>query len=85
MALITIARVHDMTLAHVVRMNLEASDIPVHLGSEGFASLLGAASAFTAVRVQVPEAFEERARTLYYELMRALESDDPDPEDPADG
>lgn len=74
MALVTIAKMHDVTLAQVVRMKFESEDIPVHLGSEGFATLLGAQSSFGAVRIQVPEAFEGRARTVYHDLMRTLEA-----------
>jgi hypothetical protein len=73
MALITIAKVHDVALAQVVRMKLESEDIPVHLGSEGFATLLGAQSGFSAVRVQVPAHFEDTARRIYAELMEALD------------
>jgi len=76
MALITIAKVHDIALAQVVRMKLEAEDIPVHLGSEGFASLLGAQSSFTAVRVQVPAHFEASARQVYRALMADLGHDE---------
>jgi hypothetical protein len=75
MALVTIARLHDLSLAHLVRMKFESEDIPVHLGSEGFATLLGAQSGFSAVRIQVPVAFEDRARTVYHHLMRTLEAD----------
>lgn len=73
MALITIAKIHDIGLAQVVRMKMESEEIPVHLGSEGFASLLGAQSGFTAVRVMVPEHVEGRARRVYEELMQALD------------
>ncbi|MDT8449612.1 MAG: DUF2007 domain-containing protein [Wenzhouxiangellaceae bacterium] len=72
MALVTIAKLHDIALAQIVRMKFEAEDIPVHLGSEGFAMLLGAQSGFGAVRVQVPDGFEDRARQVYEELMRSL-------------
>jgi hypothetical protein len=75
MALVTIARLHDVSLAQLVRMKFESEDIPVHLGSEGFATLLGAQSGFGAVRIQVPLAFEERARTVYHHLMTTLERD----------
>lgn len=75
MALITIAKVHDIALAQVVRMKLESEEIPVHLGSEGFATLLGAQSGFSAVRVQVPDRFEETARRIYADLMAALEQE----------
>jgi hypothetical protein len=73
MALVTIAKLTDVSLAQIVRMRFEAEEIPVHLGSEGFATLLGAQSGFGAVRVQVPVAFEDRARTVYHHLMRTLE------------
>lgn len=75
MPLITIAKVHDMTLAQLVRIKFESEQIPVHLGSEGFASLLGAETGFSAVRVQVPAAFETRAREVYEELMQRIDSD----------
>ncbi|MGK7295194.1 MAG: hypothetical protein ACNS61_05085 [Candidatus Wenzhouxiangella sp. M2_3B_020] len=75
MALVTIAKLHDPSLAQVVRMKFESEDIPVHLGSEGFATLLGVQSSYSAVRVQVPEAFESRARNVYHALMRTLEID----------
>ncbi|PKL94982.1 MAG: hypothetical protein CVV18_07185 [Gammaproteobacteria bacterium HGW-Gammaproteobacteria-8] len=74
MALITIAKLHDMTLAQLVRMKFEIEDIPVHLGSEGFASLLGAETGFSALRIQVPEAFEARARAVFDELMAQIDS-----------
>lgn len=76
MALITIAKLHDVPLAQMVRMKFESEDIPVHLGSEGFATLLGVQSSYSAIRVQVPEAYETRARKLYSELMRVLEQDE---------
>ena len=75
MALITIAKLHDMTLAQLVRIKFESEEIPVHLGSEGFASLLGAETGFSAVRVQVPAFFETRAREVYEELMERIESE----------
>lgn len=71
-ALVTIAKLHDIALAQVVRMKFESEDIPVHLGSEGFATLLGAQSGFGAVRVQVPDRFEAQARGVYDELMETL-------------
>jgi len=58
MALVTIARLHDFALAQMVRMRFEAEDIPVHLGSEGFATLLG---------VQSRSAFADLMRTLGHE------------------
>jgi len=76
MALITIAKVHDIALAQVVRMKLESEEIPVHLGSEGFASLLGAQSGYSAVRVQVPKHFEDSARKIYADLMEAIEQEE---------
>ena len=76
MALITIAKIHDIPLAQMVRMKFESEEIPVHLGSEGFATLLGVQSSYSAVRVQVPEAYETRARKLYSELMQLLEQDE---------
>lgn len=75
MSLITIAKVHDMTLAQLVRIKFESENIPIHLGCEGFASLLGAETGFSAVRVQVPAAFECRAREVYAALMERIESD----------
>ena len=75
MALVTIAKVHDIALAQVVRMKLESEEIPVHLGSEGFATLLGAQSGFSAVRVQVPDHFEDSARKIYADLMEAIEQE----------
>ncbi|MFN2334711.1 MAG: hypothetical protein ABR550_09845, partial [Wenzhouxiangellaceae bacterium] len=62
-----------VSLAQVVRMKFESEDIPVHLGSEGFATLFGVQSSYSAIRVQVPDAFEERARRLYAELMAVLD------------
>jgi len=76
MALITIAKLHDIPLAQMVRMKFESEDIPVHLGSEGFATLLGVQSSYSAVRVQVPEAYAVRAREVYSELMRVLEQNE---------
>ncbi|MEX2500707.1 MAG: hypothetical protein WD397_17715 [Wenzhouxiangellaceae bacterium] len=76
MALITIAKIHDISLAQMVRMKFESEDIPVHLGSEGFATLLGVQSSYSAVRVQVPAEFEQRARNLYSELMQMLEQEE---------
>lgn len=73
MALVTIAKIHDISLAQVVRMKLESEDIPVHLGSEGFASLLGAQTGFSAVRVMVPDYVETHARQVYEELMQTLD------------
>lgn len=73
MALITIAKMHDIALAQMVRMKFESEEIPVHLGSEGFASLLGVQNSYSAVRVQVPEPYEQRARRVYSELMEVLE------------
>jgi len=72
MPLTTIAKLYDPTLAQLVRMKFESEDIPVHLGSEGFATLYGVQSGFGAVQVQVPERFETRARALYEELMAAI-------------
>lgn len=76
MALVTIAKLHDISLAQMVRMKFESEDIPVHLGSEGFATLLGVQSSYSAVRVQVPGEFEQRARNLYSELMQMLEQEE---------
>lgn len=75
MALITIAKLHDMMLAHLVRIRFEAEDIPVHLGSEGFASLLGAETGFSALAVQVPDRYEARARAVFEDLMRRIEDE----------
>lgn len=72
MALVTIARLHDPSLAQMVRMRFEAEEIPVHLGSEGFATLLGVQSSYSAVRIQVPSSHERRAREAYTELMEML-------------
>ncbi len=72
MSLVTIDKLHDIALAQVVRMKLESEDIPVHLASEGFATLLGVQSSYSAVKVQVPASFEARAREIYDELMRTL-------------
>ena len=76
MALITIAKIHDIALAQMVRMKFESEDIPVHLGSEGFATLLGVQSSYSAVRVQVPEAYEQQARRVYSALMQVLEQEE---------
>jgi len=76
MALVTIAKIHDIALAQMVRMKFESEEIPVHLGSEGFATLLGVQSSYSAVRVQVPEACEQRARRVYSELMQILEQEE---------
>lgn len=76
MALVTIAKIHDIALAQMVRMKFESEDIPVHLGSEGFATLLGVQSSYSAVRVQVPEACEQEARRVYSDLMRVLEQEE---------
>lgn len=75
MSLITIAKLHDMALAQLVRIKFESEEIPIHLGSEGFASLLGAETGFSAVRIQVPAAFEERAREVYDELMERIDAE----------
>jgi len=76
MALVTIAKIHDIALAQMVRMKFEAEDIPVHLGSEGFATLLGVQSSYSAVRVQVPEPYEQRARQVYSALMQVLDQEE---------
>jgi len=76
MALVTIAKLHDIALAQMVRMKFESEDIPVHLGSEGFATLLGVQSSYSAVRVQVPEPYEQQARRIYSELMQILEQEE---------
>lgn len=76
MALVTIAKIHDIALAQMVRMKFESEEIPVHLGSEGFATLLGVQSSYSAVRVQVPEAYEQQARRVYSELMQILEQEE---------
>lgn len=76
MSLVTIAKLHDISLAQMVRMKFESEEIPVHLGSEGFATLLGVQSSYSAVRVQVPAAYEERARRVYSELMQILEQEE---------
>lgn len=75
MALVTIAKLHDIALAQMVRMKFESEDIPVHLGSEGFATLFGVQSSYSAVRVQVPEAYEQRASQVYSALMQLLEQE----------
>jgi len=79
MALVTIARLHDFALAQMVRMRFEAEDIPVHLGSEGFATLLGVQSSYSAVRIQVPGSHETRARSAFADLMRTLGQEAGDP------
>lgn len=71
MALVTIEKISDNVLAQLVRMRLDAEGIPVHLGSEGFASLFGVQGSYSVIRVQVPETFEKRAR----EIVRALLDD----------
>ena len=76
MALVTIAKLHDIALAQMVRMKFESEEIPVHLGSEGFATLLGVQSSYSAVRVQVPESYEQRARRVYSDLMQILEQEE---------
>ncbi len=76
MALVTIAKIHDIALAQMVRMKFESEDIPVHLGSEGFATLLGVQSSYSAVRVQVPDAYEQQARRVYSALMKILEQEE---------
>ncbi len=79
MALVTIEKLNDAALAQVVRMKLDAEGIPVHLGSAGHASLFGAADGYSAIRIQVPETFEARARTIVSELLatlQALQADD---------
>ena len=76
MALVTIAKIHDIALAQMVRMKFESEDIPVHLGSEGFATLLGVQSSYSAVRVQVPDAYEQQARRVYSALMQILEQEE---------
>ncbi len=72
MALKTIDKLYDLSLAQLVRMKLESERIPVHLGSEGFASLFGVQSSYSAVRIQVPEEYERRARSVLDELYAAL-------------
>ncbi|MDT8408560.1 MAG: hypothetical protein RQ741_03055 [Wenzhouxiangellaceae bacterium] len=54
-------------------MKFESEDIPVHLGSEGFATLLGVQSSYSAIRVQVPDSYAARAIEIYQDLMRALD------------
>lgn len=76
MALVTIAKIHDIALAQMVRMKFESEEIPVHLGSEGFATLLGVQSSYSAVRIQVPDAYEQQARRVYSELMQILEQEE---------
>ncbi|HMB40153.1 MAG TPA: hypothetical protein VKO85_13830 [Wenzhouxiangellaceae bacterium] len=76
MALVTIAKIHDIALAQMVRMKFESEEIPVHLGSEGFATLLGVQSSYSAVRIQVPDAYERQARRVYSELMQILEQEE---------
>lgn len=83
MSLVTIDKISDAALAQVVRMRLDAAGIPVHLGSAGHASLFGAADAYSAIRIQVPEKFEARARTLLHELKAALAAEGIDEDDPA--
>ncbi|MEM7054816.1 MAG: hypothetical protein AAF446_09755 [Pseudomonadota bacterium] len=72
MALITIDKLYDLTLAQLVRMKLESENIPVHLGSEGFASLFGVQSSYSSVRVQVPAEYENRARRILAALYDDL-------------
>ena len=72
MALITIDKVYDLTLAQLVRMKLESDNIPVHLGSEGFASLFGVQSSYSSVRIQVPAEYETRARRIVDDLYQDL-------------
>ncbi|MDX1625580.1 MAG: DUF2007 domain-containing protein [Wenzhouxiangellaceae bacterium] len=76
MSLVTIEKIYEQALAQLVRMRLESEGIPVHLGSEGFASLFGVQSAYSAIRVQVPESEAERARAVVAELKRELDADD---------
>ena len=74
MSLVTLEKVTDMGLAQLMRMKLESEGIPVHLHSAGFASLFGAGTGFSAVRIQVPAGFEARARDLLNELLQDLEN-----------
>ncbi|NKI35805.1 hypothetical protein HFP89_11590 [Wenzhouxiangella sp. XN79A] len=85
MALVTIRKVHDAALAQLVRMKLDAEGIPVHLGSAGHASLFGVQDSYSAIRVQVPETFEARARTIVHELMATLEALPPEAEEDEGG
>lgn len=81
MALITIDKLYDLTLAQLVRMKLESEAIPVHLGSEGFASLFGVQSSYSSVRVQVPAEYEQQARKIIDALYEDLGERKPHAED----
>lgn len=76
MSLVTLEKINDIGLAQIMRMKLESEGIPVHLHSAGFASLFGAGTGFSAIRIQVPAEFESRARALLDELDRDLTADD---------
>ena len=83
MALITIDKLYDLTLAQLVRMKLESERIPVHLGSEGFASLFGVQGSYSSVKIQVPSEYEKRARRLLDELYEDLGAqDEPEKDEP---
>lgn len=72
MSLVTLEKVNDIGLAQIMRMKLESEGIPVHLHSAGFASLFGAGTGFSAIRIQVPAEFQARARMLLDELDQDL-------------
>ncbi|MEM1080400.1 MAG: hypothetical protein AAGH65_02350 [Pseudomonadota bacterium] len=72
MALITIDQLYDLTLAQMARMKLESERIPVHLSSEGFASLFGVQSSYSEVKIQVPEEYEQRARRVLDSLYQSI-------------
>jgi putative signal transducing protein len=72
MSFVTVDTIYEVPLAEFARMKFEAEGIPVLMNSMGQAQLFGA-GALGGIRVEVPEAFAERAAAILKEVRKELD------------
>ena len=73
----TIYKAADGTQAHMIRVALEAEDIPVHIAGEALMGAVGELPAtMLQVEVQVPPEFVERARKIALQCEKGSASED---------
>jgi hypothetical protein len=74
----TIYEAADGTQAHMIRVALEAEDIPVHIAGEALMGAVGELPAtMLQVEVQVPPEFVERARKIALQCEKGSASEEP--------
>ena len=76
----TIYRAADGTHAHMIRVALEAQDIPVHIAGEALMGAVGELPAtMLQVEVQVPPAFAKRARSIALQCEKGFPREEANP------